>query len=375
MRCRHFGECGGCSLPGMDYARQLAWKRERLADALGVPVDPVVPSPEVTRFRHKVSFVFGSAGKGRGLVMGLYAAGSRRIVPVRECPVHSDRGNRIAFALRDALARFRVAPHLLRHVLVRTTSDEREALATLVVRKNARSLRAPIAAFLAGRDRPDGFHLNVHDRPNALLLGERTVPLDGRRFALERGLGPTFRLSPTAFFQTNVGATRRLVELVLSAVGPASPVLDLYCGGGLFSLPLALGGARVVAVEENPQAIADLAANLGANHVPSGRVRPVCARVEDYVRRARAERFEAVILDPPRSGCAAGVWEAVLGELAPRLVVYVSCAPAVLARDLPRLRELGWRPTRIAPVDMFPHTEHVETVAILAPAPTRRGTA
>jgi 23S rRNA (uracil1939-C5)-methyltransferase len=349
----------------MAYRAQLARKREALSRLLGLPVEPVVPSPQEEGFRHKVAFVFGAERGGRRLVMGHYARASRRVVPVEECPVHSARGNRIAFALRDALVRARVSPSLPRHVVVRTTSDEREAVAVLVVRENHRSLRAPVRAFLASPDRPDGFFVNVHDAPDAYLFGETTIHLAGLRRVQERGIGPSFLVSPTAFFQPNVPAARRLVETVVGAVGPASGVLDLYCGGGLSTVPLALAGAHVVAVEESREAVRDLQANLRANRVPAGRVRGVCARVEDALRREVGKAHDAVVLDPPRGGCAPGVIDRLFGALAPERAVYVSCNPEAFATDLPRIRDLGHRVERVVPVDMFPHTEHVETVVTL----------
>jgi hypothetical protein len=117
MHCQHFGVCGGCSLPGIPYATQLAMKQARLETLLGVAVSPLVPSPREDRFRHKVTFVFGSDESGRRIVMGHYAAGGRTMVPVEECPVHSDRGNQLAFTLRDQLTRARVSPDVLRHVM------------------------------------------------------------------------------------------------------------------------------------------------------------------------------------------------------------------------------------------------------------------
>jgi 23S rRNA (uracil1939-C5)-methyltransferase len=297
-----------------------------------------------------------------------YASGSRRIVPIRECPVHADRGNRIAFALRDALVRGRVPPRLLRHVLVRTTLDEGEAVAMLIVRSNDPVLRAPVRAFLASAQRPDGFFLNLHDGRNPFLVGRTTIHLAGRRQVLERGLGPSFLVSPTAFFPPNVAAARSLLALVLEGVGDADPVLDLYAGGGLFGVPLAQRGVRVVAVEENPSGIQDLLANLRANGIPPGRVRGVTARVETALGRGFPETFEAVVLDPPRAGCAPGVVDAVFGGLRPARAVYVSCNPQALAEDLPRILDLGYRVVRAVPVDMFPHTDHVETVVSLARA-------
>ncbi len=364
MFCKHFGVCGGCTLPGVAYAEQLAKKRQDLSRLLRMDVLPLIPSPRESGFRNKVSFVFGpstSLRAGNG-VMGHYALNSQRIIPIEECPVHHERGNRIAFALRDRLFRARIAPGILRHVIVRTTADGREASAMLVVRQNDKSLRTPVRGFLASPDKPDGFFVNVNAKPGPYMVGDETIKLEGRSHVKEVIAGVSYLVSPTAFFQTNVGAAEELVNLVLQEVRSAGTVLDLYCGSGLFSLQLAKAGAMVTAVEENRQAIADAEANLRLNRLPSGRVRFLAARVEDALARVAKDPWDVVVLDPPRQGCPPAVLSAVFETIRPPRVVYVSCNPDALAAELPVILNTGYRVTRAQPVDMFPHTEHIETV-------------
>lgn len=365
MQCQHFGVCGGCSLPGMPYQEQLRRKREHLADLLKMPVPALLPSPTEDRFRQKVAFVLGPDSSGSRLIMGHYEPSSRNIVPVVECPVHSDRGNRLAFALRDELVRARVPPLLLRHILVRTTLSGDEAVMMLVVWKNDKLLRAPIRTFLALPGAPTGFFVNVHDRQDAFIVGRETIRIAGRSHARENAIGPAFLISSSAFFQTNVGAAKDLVRLVVTGVGTSTRVLDLYSGSGLFALPLAAGGATVVAVEENWQATADAAKNLRVNGIPESRVTLIGARVEDAVGRLAREDFDAVVLDPPRQGCAPVVLSTITDAIRPARIVYVSCNPTVLALDLPRLVAARYKVERVQAVDMFPHTTHIETVVVL----------
>ena len=353
--------CGGCTLPGVPYGEQLAKKRQELSRLLNLDVPPVIPSPTESGFRCKVAFVF--APRGKDFVMGHFALGSQRVIPIDECPVHHERGNRIAFALRDHLARSAVARDAreggpLRHVIVRTTQDGREATAMLVVHRNDKSLRAPVKKFLASAEKPDGFFVNIHDKPGPFMVGDETIKIEGRSHVKEVVNGVSYLVSPTAFFQTNVGAAAEIVKLVLEEVGSAKSVLDLYCGTGLFSLQLAKAGARVVAIEENRQAIKDAEANLRLNRLPDGQVRFIAGRAEDYVRG----QFDAVVLDPPRQGCPASVLSAVFGRMRPAKAVYVSCNPDALAGELPVILKAGYRVTRTQAVDMFPHTNHIETV-------------
>jgi 23S rRNA (uracil1939-C5)-methyltransferase len=375
LECKHFGTCGGCSLPGVAYAGQLARKRSRLADLLRIDVPPLIPSPRTTAFRQKAAFVFGSGP--RGLVMGHYAFGSKQIVAVDECPVHSARANRIAFALRDRLARAGIAAAdarggILRHLIVRAAGDDAEAVAMLVVSRNDTSLRAPVRALLSSADAPDGFFVNINRVPGPYMVGDETIKIAGRSHVREKGFTGLpggrrvdFLLSPDAFFQTNVGAARELVALVIQGVGDGTRVFDLYCGSGLFTLPIALGGAQVTAIEENRQAIDDLKANARLNRIPSSRVRPIAARVEDAIARVGREAWDVVVLDPPREGCAAAVRAALFGRIRPPRVVYVSCNPDALARELPDIVKNGYTVGGVQAVDMFPHTEHIETVVTL----------
>jgi 23S rRNA (uracil1939-C5)-methyltransferase len=351
-------------LPGVPYARQLADKQARLGQWFpDVALAPMVPSPVDERFRHKVAFVFAPNTGSANLLMGHYRAGSTAIVGVEECPVHSDRGNQLAFALRDHLARGRVPPGILRHVLVRTTDDGREAVVMLVVTANHRALRAPVRALLDSRERPDGFFINIHDRPGPFMVGRETIRIGGRAHVREDMVGTSFLISPTAFFQTNVRAARELLRLVLDEVGDATRVLDLYSGSGLFAIPLARQGARVTAVEENRQAVKDAEANVRLNRVRDGAVRLLAARTEDAMARLSRDRFDAVVLDPPRQGCPDTVLDAV-GRLQPRRIVYVSCNPEKLAVERARIVRAGYGLSRLQGVDMFPHTDHIEAVAV-----------
>ena len=394
--CRHFGPCGGCDWQDLPYAEQLTRKRSRLEELLRVALGARAPRVEPLigmrvdesgwpwRFRHKASFVFGTSHDGLPTI-GHYAPRSKEVVAIVECPVHADRANHVAFALHDHLVRARVpaaGPALrgvLRHLIVRTTRDGREVGAMLVVTRNDKLLRKPVKAFLATADAPDGFYLNIHDRPDAYMIGRETVRLSGRSHVKETVNGFSYLLSPTAFFQTNVDAADVIVRLVLEAIPESEPqrVLDLYSGSGLFTVPLAARGHHVAAVEENRQAIDDADANLRLNRVSPRHVRLHPARVEDALHRLQRETFDVVILDPPRQGCPPDVLQGVFGRMKADRVVYVSCNPEALASETPAIFGAGFAIDRVQPVDMFPHTTHIETVVTFSrrSAPRRRASA
>lgn len=393
-RCRHFGPCGGCAWQHIGYGEQLRLKQaqlQRLLDsaltARAPRVSPTVPSPASPGesapwgYRNKVSFTFGPGDRRESLVMGHYRRASRLLLPVVECPVHDEAGNRVAFALADALRHERIpgaAPGggagVARHVVVRTSAGTGEWLATLVVTENVKELRRVTARFLAavtGGGPPGGFHLNRHDRDDPYLFGRETRRLHGLAEIREQVAGVTFLLAPTAFFQTNVRVAEAMARHVLAALpaGGFQRVLDLYSGVGLFSLTLAVAGATVTAVEESPSAVAAAESARRTNRLPAGRLRLVAGRVEDALARlaprTAADRPDAVVLDPPRQGCPPPVLDWLVRQLRPRRLVYVSCNPAGLATDVRTALAAGYRVDAVVPFDMFPHTAHIESIAVL----------
>jgi len=389
-RCRHAAVCGGCTWQHVAYKEQLRlkahWLTSVLRRAMGESapaVRPMIGTPAGADgmpwgYRQKSSFVFAPERAGRGLVMGHYARGTHDVVPVVECPVHPERANRIAFALRDALAEARVGGATedlrrgtARHVVLRTTRDERESVAMLVVGRDDPAVEAPLRRLLSSASAPEGLAVNLNDRPGPYLVGRETRRVHGPGHVREESLGPVFLVSPTAFFQTNVAAAAVLVDLVTRACEKAGEgklrVLDLYSGGGLFSIPLAARGHAVVAVEASRKSARDAALNRRANGVAEDRLQLVAAPVEQALPSlAEGERFDAVVLDPPREGCPPAVLRSVLGRLQPARAVIVSCNPDALARELAQAADAGYRALSVQPVDMFPHTPHVEAVAVLA---------
>ena len=380
-RCRHFGPhaehgrtCGGCSWQHIAYGAQLVLKsdlvtrlvRENVRTApAALPTLPATPNDEPWQYRNKVHFVVERSP--HGLVMGHYARSSRRIVAVQECPVHDDRGNIVAFALRDACRR--ADAREVKSIAVRVGVSRAETMATLVVTSERdKRVRTASRRVLAGAAAPTSLHVNIHPRGDAFIFGRETRHIAGPERLREDVGTASFLISPTSFFQTNVRAARILVEQVLAAIPPDASVLDLYAGAGLFALPLALSGHMVVAIEENRSAVIDGQASLRLSRGPEARCRFIAKPVELALGRGRdaaLRDFDAVVLDPPREGCQPSVIDRVFGQRGPARAVYVSCDPESLARDLGRITKCGYAIVSMQPVDMFPHTPHTETVAVI----------
>jgi 23S rRNA (uracil1939-C5)-methyltransferase len=337
-RCRHFGACGGCHYQHLSYAAQLRLKAEivrsqleRLGGFESPRVEPTVPSPSPWNTRNHLQFSLNREGR-----LGFQAAGSHRIVAIEECHLPEP-------ALADLWPRLDLGPIPgLRRVVVRSGTDG-EAMIALEAETGPEvelALDQPASVVWIG---PGGA---------SVLAGSDHLVQDvlGRRFAVHAG----------SFFQVNSSLTGELVRRALEALLPQSgeTIFDLYAGVGLFSAFLAAAGARVVAVEESPEACADFEANLAEFDSVDLYEAPVEAALP-----AIPPRPDAAIVDPPRAGLEREAMEALIAS-SPRRLVYVSCDPATLARDGKRLAQAGYRLERVTPIDLFPQTYHIETLSL-----------
>ena len=378
--CQYFGRCGGCTWQHIAYEEQLRLKERMLGSfleqTLGVriPIEPSLGLDEPWGFRNKVHFVVGRDRRGQ-TSLGHYGGGSRDFIPVEECRVHSDRGNQAAFRLRDLLRDHEVqacvnenpGTGVARHVIARASQSSGDVQLTLVATKRKFPGMDELAQeIVSGPSCVSSLHLNTNTRTGNLVLGSFTRRLAGRERLLEEIAGVRFLISPISFFQTSIRVAEKLVDAVLREVDRPGieTVLDLYAGLGLFALPLAKRGRRVLAIEENPFAVDDGIATAQFNRIQGCQFKR--GRVETELRRvAQRGEFEAVILDPPREGCPEGVLWELSRRLRPQRIVYVSCDPRALVRDLRILFRFGYRFDSIRPVDMFPHTAHIEAVVSL----------
>ena len=331
--CAAYGVCGGCRLQHADYQCQLAMKASALADTLGRIAKvgtgpPAIRPSDPFRYRHRGQFKADATG------IGFHAEGTHRVVPVRACPVMIDGINGLLAACRDAAALRGAAG-------VAVVSDGERAIAhfgrTAYDDRIVGILRESGAAGVAFRDRAWG------SRGLVFRLGE-----------------VVYGVSPGTFFQANWKLNLELVGRIetLIAEGPRGRVLDLYAGAGNFTLPLSARAAEVVAVEESGDAFRDLKRNVAANRIRN--VKAVRSRIEGF---RPSGRYDAVVVDPPRTGLSERAVRLLRELRAPR-VLYVSCNPATLARDLSRLSG-SYGIAGIEAYDFFPQTHHVETLAVL----------
>lgn len=381
--CPVVGECGGCQLQHVDYATQLAFKAQAVRDALQriAGLDPaVVADPlgcaDPWGYRNKAQFPVGEAtGDGRArLVAGMYRRGSHDIVEIDDCLIQHPTNNAILREAKRLAREYGWGPYderehtgVLRHILARTGVRTGQAMAVLVTATEALPRAEEFAReLMAAVPQVVSVQQNVNSRRTNVILGERTRVIAGAEAIEDVIAGLRFRISARSFFQVNTEQTEVLYGEALrqAELHPEDTALDLYCGIGTISLLLARACRRVIGVEEVPEAIADARANAALNGI--GNAEFHAGLVEALLPRLAAAgiRPDVVLLDPPRKGVDAAALDAV-ALLAPRRIVYVSCNPATLARDLKHLAGRGYRTELVRPVDMFPHTSHVECVASL----------
>lgn len=381
-RCPAFAMCGGCQWQGLDYPAQVEWKTRLVAESLqrfggldpvGI-LQPTLASPEPWHYRNKVHWAVGK--QGSRWEIGLYEVRSHKIVEADSCHIQSDAINAMLDAVRHLLAEFDFVPYeeakgrgWLRSVFAKAGHRTGETMLGLVTRTAEFPDRDRfVAAVRARLPQLTTLVQNVHPTAGNKLLGNETLPLFGPGVIREH-VGPLeFEISARSFFQVNSATIDLLYDQAAQAAqleaGPR--VVDAYSGTGSIALYMAAKGAReVVGIEIVAPAVEDARASAKRNNL-GDRTRFVTGAVEEQLPRLVKDGLEAdvVVLDPPRKGCEPSVLETIAEMKVPR-VVYVSCDPVTLARDLKIMAGLGYRTVRVQPVDMFPQTAHVENVATL----------
>lgn len=368
--------CGGCQWLDVPYPLQLKRKQTDLDETLGAfcKIDPIIGMENPLRYRNKSISPF-APGKGGQVQYGLFAEGSHEIVPADSCLVETEQTRAIMATVAQLVRSFKVRPYeedrkegLLRHVVIRASRDTREVMVTLVCAGSMfPSQRSFVNALRKRHPEVSTIVLNVNARDTNAVMGSEERVLFGRGWISDTLCGLEFRVSSRSFYQTNPLQTEVLYEtaMQMASLSSTQTVIDAYCGIGTIGLVAARRGAsQVLGVERNGDAVRDAVANARHNQVENARF--VKADAADFMRQEAAENRTAdvVFMDPPRAGASAVFLEA-LAALKPTRIVYISCNPATQARDVALLIEHGYRVERIQPVDMFPHTPHVETVALL----------
>lgn len=389
--CPYSGHCGGCKWQFLDYDRQLEYKRRHVADALrhialmeGVQVHPVIPSALEYGYRNKMEFScsdrrwllpeeMGREDIDTGFALGLHVPGTfHKVLDTRACLLQPSLGNRILGDVRRFMQSSGVPVYGLkshvgfwRYLMLRHSVSRDQWMVNIVTASEKPGCVEPLAALLTNKY-PQIISVvnNVNARKAGIAVGEVEIPLAGQSYLTDAIGAFEFDISANSFFQTNTRGAERLYEIVRDLADPAGDesVLDLYSGTGTISIWLSEAVKTVVGLEISGTAVSDARNNCRRNHVDN------CHFIRGDIRKSLAQipkTPDLMIIDPPRSGMHKDVVKQMLA-MAPPKIVYVSCNPPTMARDLLMMKD-QYRVVDVHPVDMFPHTYHIEAVALLAP--------
>lgn len=379
MDCPVGAVCGGCAFRHLTYEAELAAKEGFVRDALerlgglAAPVLPILPSPQVDRYRNRAQYPV-AAGKDGVLIYGFYASRSHRIVQNPNCLLQSRATNQIAARVAGLLDEVGAAPYdevahsgLVRHICLREGGHSGEVSVCVVVTNGALPERENIARKIINEfPQVQSLSLNINPAKTNVIFGEKTLHIVGDGFIRDSLCGVPLLLDPLSFSQVNTAGAERLfgVAADYAAVGSDDTLLDLYCGSGVIGLSMAARCKALIGVEVQPQAIENACRSAAEMGLANTRFLAQDAAAAAASLAAEGLRPDVITLDPPRKGCDEETLQAVL-QMAPKRVVMVSCNPATLARDLSFLADHEYRTVRVQPVDMFPRTRHVEAVALL----------
>ncbi|NIK77999.1 23S rRNA (uracil1939-C5)-methyltransferase [Paenibacillus castaneae] len=393
--CDIYKECGGCQLQHFDYPAQLEWKRQHVVDNLmrigklkvigeanregaiiseGIIVHETVGMDEPWRYRNKAAVPVGISSKDGELLAGFYARSSHRIIDMDDCLIQHNDNDEVIRMVKRIGRELGASPYdeetgggMLRHVMARTGVVTGEIMVVLVT--NGKKL--PSAELWVQRIREElpavkSIVQNVNERNTNVIFGDETKVLWGSEVIYDELDGIRFAISARSFYQVNPVQTVELYRKAVEYAGltGSETVIDAYCGIGTISLFLARQAGRVYGVEIVPEAIEDAARNAALNGIENASFEAGPAEV--VIPRWREEGITAdvIVVDPPRKGCDPALLETILA-MKPERVVYVSCNPSTLARDLRVLEDGGYRTAEVVPVDMFPWTVHVESCVLL----------
>ena len=373
--CSVAKKCGGCRYQGVSYQEQLR-RKQRITEGLLKKfgkVEPIIGMEDPYYYRNKVHAAFGRDRKGN-VISGIYEEKSHRIVSVDDCMIEDKKSQEIIRTIRGMLKSFKIKTYdedtgygLLRHVLVRRGFSTGEIMVVLVtVSPIFPSKNNFVKALRKEHPEITTVVLNVNDRQTSMVLGERNITLYGKGFIEDTLCGCTFRLSPASFYQVNPVQTEKLYQkaIKMAKLQGEEKVIDAYCGIGTIGLIASSHVKEVISVELNKDAVKDAIINSKRNGIKNVRFYQGDAGKFMVNMAEQGKKVDVVFMDPPRTGSDKKFMSSVI-KLNPSRIVYISCGPETLARDLEYLTKHGYDVRKIQPVDMFSFTDHCENICLL----------
>lgn len=373
--CVHFKKCGSCKYLNLTYEEQLAQKRREVRGLMEkhCKVQPAVGMEDPFHYRHKVHAVFGLDRK-KNPICGVYEEKSHHILPVESCLIEDEKADAIIGTIRGMLKSFKIRVYdedtgygLLRYVLIRKGCFTGEIMVVLVTASPVfPSKRNFVDALKKAHPEITTVVQNVNNRTDSMILGDKFQVLYGKGYIMDELCSCKFKISPASFYQVNPVQAAKLYEkaVELAKLTGKETVVDAYCGTGTIGLIAAKKAGRVMGVESNPDAVRDAVSNAKANGVKN--IRFYRDDAGHFLESCAADqvKVDVVMMDPPRAGSSEEFLTAA-ARIAPGKIVYVSCNPVTLERDVSFLEKKGFRAKEVWPVDMFPWTGSIEAVCLL----------
>ena len=374
--CPYYKSCGGCQLQKRSYAEQLYHKQSLAIEALGKfgHVEEIIGAEDYLHYRNKVHAAFGLDGTGK-VVSGIYKAGTHKIVNVDSCLIDNETADSIILSIRQMLREFKIQVFdeksgrgWLRHVLVRRGTATGEVMVVLVAVSPIFKNQKPfLKKLLEKHPEITTVVLNINDRFGPVVLGTRNKVVFGSGTIEDKLCGNRFRISPSSFYQINSAQTEKLYRKAIEFAGLTGRemVLDAYCGIGTIGITASSGAGQVIGVEVNKEAVGDAITNARLNGIKNCWF--ISGDAGEIMEQMAEEKSQpdVVFMDPPRAGSDERFLSSLV-KCAPEKIVYISCNIETQARDLEYLETNGYKVRRIQPVDMFPFTNHVESVVLLS---------
>lgn len=378
--CPYFPRCGGCQLQHLSYPAQLDFKRKLVQDALqriggleGVVVNETIGMKEPWNYRNKMQFPVGM--NKNGLAIGFYAPRSHDIIDMDRCYIHHPVNDKIISIVRDYINKFHIPPYdehshegIIRHIVSRTGFKSGEIMVIIVTKGEELPYKDDLIKSLTENiPQIKSIVQNINSKRTNVILGSQNKVLWGKAYIYDYIGDLKFKISPLSFFQVNPVQTEVLYKTAVDYAGLTGreTVIDAYCGTGTISLFMARKAAKVLGVEVVPQAIEDAKQNARENRIEN--VEFQCGDAEELIPELFKQGLQpdVIVVDPPRKGCSEKLLEAI-AYAKPDRIVYVSCNPATLARDLSYLSKNGYQVQKVQPVDMFAQTSHVESICLMS---------
>lgn len=380
-RCEIAHKCGGCSIQHLDYKKQLEYKQNKVQGCLkriggfneDIPYEPIIGMEEPYYYRNKAQFPV-SRDKEGNVIIGFYASGTHSIIDTEHCYIGAKENDLIISKVREFITKYNISTYdeekhegLVRHILTRVGFVTGEIMVCFIINGKTLPHSEEIVKSLCEIPNMKSISININTEKTNVILGDKVKPLYGETFIIDYIGDIKYQISPLSFYQVNPVQTKKLYETALdySQLEGNEVVWDLYCGIGTISLFLAQKAKQVYGVEIVPQAIEDAKRNAMINGITNAEF--FVGAAEDVLPKKYEEDgiyADVIVVDPPRKGCDETLLNTII-TMEPKRVVYVSCDPATLARDLRYLCDRGYEIKKVQVVDQFAHTVHVETVVKL----------